>query len=93
MDPWSEYGRFVVSHAVLQNVADAVMVAVFKLYLTPMSLEESKGKGFHFCISPRQHFLHRTQGITPHDDGRCEGGAFSDAAGFWSLAFNCKDPG
>ena len=64
LDPWSWDGRETVSHAVLGNMADALMCALFDLYLEPMSLEQSKAKGFDFRISPRDHFLLRTKLIT-----------------------------
>ena len=63
LHPWSMFGREVVSHAVLGNMADALVCAMQDLYLKPMTIEQSKKKGFNFQISPRDHFLFRTQGI------------------------------
>ena len=57
LEPGSEFGRFVISHAVLQNVADAVMVAVLTLYLTPMNLTDSKLKGYAHRVTPREVYL------------------------------------
>jgi hypothetical protein len=65
LQPWSAAGREVVSHAVLGNMGDALVCALQDLYLAPMSVRESQERGFNFQISPRDHFLLRTQGIRP----------------------------
>ena len=80
LNPWSTFGREVVSHAVLGNMADALVCAVQDLYLKPMTIEQSKKKGFSFQISPREHFLHRTQGIMPQSSAE-EQGQVSKATG------------
>ena len=71
--PWSEFGRQVVSHAVVQSVADALAVEISKLYLAPLSMEESNKKGFLFPVSPREVFLWCTQGIYP-----CKGSGYTN---------------
>ena len=63
--PKCESGRFSNSHSVIQSVADAIQCAVLKLYLQPMSAADAKSFGYNHPVSPRDIFLHETQGITP----------------------------
>ena len=65
LDPQSEFARFVVSHAIVGSVADAVMIAVLTAYTTEMRLEEAVGLGYNVELSPRDIFLHKTQHIAP----------------------------
>ena len=53
LDPDSEFGMHVISHSIVQSVADAVVVETLRRYTTPMSLADSKAKGFDHCVSPQ----------------------------------------
>ena len=66
LQDFNEYGKHLVSHAVLGNVADSIVVSLIHLYLLPMTLEASQKKGFSWRISPRDHFLWRTQKVMPN---------------------------
>jgi hypothetical protein len=61
----SEFGRFLVSHAIVGSVADAVMVAVLTAYTTEIRLEGAAGLGYSVELTPRDIFLHKTQHIAP----------------------------
>lgn len=65
LHPSSEFARFLISHAIVQSVSDAVIVAANHLYLSEMSLEEAASLGFEFKLSPREAFLFHTQGVPP----------------------------
>jgi len=59
--PHSEFGRHVISHSIPQNVADAIVTALFELYMTPMSEEQSLLKGYGAKVSPRDVFFNKSE--------------------------------
>ena len=63
--PKCEFRRLSNSHSVIQSVAHAIQSAVLKLYLQPMSTADAKSFGYNHPVSPRDMFLHETQGIKP----------------------------
>ena len=65
LHPTNEFGRFTISHAIIQPVADAVVGAVLEKYEALLSLKESKEMGYGFRISPRSIFRQLTRGVTP----------------------------
>ena len=67
LDPQSEFGRLVISHAVLQTVGDAVMVSIFELYIQLMTLKDSNTFGYSQQVSPQEVFKHKAFGIAPPD--------------------------
>ena len=70
LHPSSEFARFLISHAIVQSVSDAVIVAANQLYETKMSLDDSVSLIFEFELSPREAFLFLIQGVPPCAAGK-----------------------